>query len=76
MEMKARGGKIIAVLEETDDELKQLVDDYFEVPPSIPETLSPIPSVIPLQLFAYYMALEKGLNPDKPRNLAKPVTVL
>jgi len=76
MEMKARGGKIIAVIEETDDELKLLVDDYFEVPPGIPDILSPISYVIPLQLFAYYMAVEKGLNPDKPRNLAKSVTVL
>jgi glucosamine--fructose-6-phosphate aminotransferase (isomerizing) len=76
MEMKARGGKIIAVIEETDDEIKQLVDDYFEVPYGVPEILSPIPYVIPLQLFAYYMAVEKGLNPDKPRNLAKSVTVL
>lgn len=76
MEMKARGGKIIAVIEETDDELKLLADDYFEVPSGIPEILSSISYVIPLQLFAYYMAIEKGLNPVKPRNLAKSVTVL
>jgi len=41
----------------------------------LPEILSPIPYVIPLQLFAYYMAVERGHDPDKPRNLAKSVTV-
>jgi len=75
MEMKARGASIIAVVEEGDEEIKALADDYMEVPKGIPEVLSPIPFVIPLQLFAYYMALEKGHNPDMPRNLAKSVTV-
>ncbi|MGW8288689.1 MAG: SIS domain-containing protein, partial [Candidatus Bathyarchaeia archaeon] len=75
MEMKARGASIIAVLEEGDEEIKALVDDYMEVPKGIPEVLSPIPFVIPLQLLAYYMTLEKGQNPDTPRNLAKSVTV-
>ncbi|HUT17098.1 MAG TPA: glutamine--fructose-6-phosphate transaminase (isomerizing) [Acidobacteriota bacterium] len=75
MEMKARGASIIAIVEEGDEEIKALSDDYVEVPKGIPEVLSPIPFVIPLQLLAYYMALEKGLNPDTPRNLAKSVTV-
>ncbi len=75
MEMKARGASIIAVIEEGDEELKKLSDDYMEVPKGIPEVLSPIPFVVPLQLLAYYMAVEKGLNPDTPRNLAKSVTV-
>lgn len=75
MEMKARGASIIAVLEEDDEEVKKLADDYIEVPKGIPEVLSPIPYVVPLQLFAYYMAIERGCNPDKPRNLAKSVTV-
>jgi len=75
MEMKARGASIIAIVEEGDEEIKALSDDYVEVPKGIPEVLSPIPFVIPLQLLAYYMALEKGLNPDMPRNLAKSVTV-
>jgi hypothetical protein len=44
------------------------------MPKGIPEILSPIPYVVPLQLFAYYMAVEKGLDPDKPRNLAKSAT--
>jgi glucosamine--fructose-6-phosphate aminotransferase (isomerizing) len=75
MEMKARGASIIAVIEEGDEEIKALADDYIEVPKGIPEVLSPIPFVIPLQLLAYYMTLEKGQNPDTPRNLAKSVTV-
>jgi glucosamine--fructose-6-phosphate aminotransferase (isomerizing) len=75
MEMKARGASIIAVIEEGDDEVKSLVDDYMEVPSGVPEVLSPIAFIIPLQLFAYYMAVERGYNPDMPRNLAKSVTV-
>jgi glucosamine--fructose-6-phosphate aminotransferase (isomerizing) len=75
MEMKARGASIIAIIEEGDEEIKALADDYLEVPKGIPEVLSPIPFVIPLQLLAYYMTLEKGYNPDMPRNLAKSVTV-
>ena len=75
MEMKARGAAIIAVIEEGDDEVKSLVDDYMEVPSGVPEVLSPIAFIIPLQLFAYYMAVERGYNPDMPRNLAKSVTV-
>lgn len=75
MEMKARGASIIAVIEEGDEEIKKLADDYIEVPKGIPEVLSPIPFVIPLQLLAYYMAVERGFNPDTPRNLAKSVTV-
>lgn len=75
MEMKARGATIIAVCEEGDDEIECLADDFIEVPKGIPEVLSPIPYVVPLQLFAYYMALERKLDPDKPRNLAKSVTV-
>jgi len=75
MEMKARGASIIAVVEEGDEEVKALSDDYVEVPKGIPEVLSPIPFAVPLQLLAYYMALERGYNPDTPRNLAKSVTV-
>jgi len=75
MEMKARGASIIAVIEEGDEEIKKLADDYVELPKGIPEVLSPIPFVIPLQLLAYYMAIERGHDPDMPRNLAKSVTV-
>ena len=75
MEMKARGASIIAVMEEGDEEIKSLADDWVEIPKGIPEVLSPIPYIIPLQLLAYYMAVERGHNPDMPRNLAKSVTV-
>ena len=75
MEMKARGASIIAVVEEGDEEIEKLAEDYVEVPKGIPEVLSPIAFVTPLQLLAYYMAVEKGYNPDTPRNLAKSVTV-
>lgn len=75
MEMKARGASIIAVVEEGDEEIKGLADDYIEIPGGLPEVLSPIPYVIPQQLFAYYMAVERNCDPDQPRNLAKSVTV-
>jgi len=75
MEMKARGASVIAVVEEGDEEIKRLADDWVEVPKGIGEVLSPIVFVIPLQLLAYYIAVEKGHNPDMPRNLAKSVTV-
>jgi len=75
MEMKARGASIIVVVEKGDDEIKALADDYIEIDTGLPEVLSPIPFVTPLQLFAYYMAIECGLDPDMPRNLAKSVTV-
>ena len=75
MEMKARGASIIAVVEEGDEEIKGLADDYIEIPRGMPEVLSPIPYVIPQQLFAYYMAVERNCDPDQPRNLAKSVTV-
>ena len=75
MEMKARGASIIALIEEGDEEIKKLADDYMEIPKGVPEVLSPIPFIVPLQLLAYYMAIERGHNPDTPRNLAKSVTV-
>jgi glucosamine--fructose-6-phosphate aminotransferase (isomerizing) len=75
MEMKARGAHIIAIVEQGDEDIKSLADDYIEVPKGIPGVLSPIPFALPLQLLAYYVALEKGYDPDMPRNLAKCVTV-
>jgi len=75
MEMKARGADIIAVIEEGDEEIKALADDYIEIMKGVPEVLSPVLYVIPLQLFAYYTAVMRGYDPDKPRNLAKTVTV-
>ncbi len=75
MEMKTRGANIIAIVEEGDEEVKALADDCIEIVRGVPEVLSPILHVIPLQLFAYYMAVERGYDPDKPRHLAKSVTV-
>jgi glucosamine--fructose-6-phosphate aminotransferase (isomerizing) len=75
MEMKARGAKILSICEEGDENIKELSDDYIEMPKGIPELLSPIPYIVPLQLLAYEIAVLKDLDPDKPRNLAKSVTV-
>jgi glucosamine--fructose-6-phosphate aminotransferase (isomerizing) len=75
MEMKARGGSIISIMEEGDERIRELSDDFIEIPKGVPEILTPIPYILPLQLFAYYSALERGRDPDKPRNLAKSVTV-
>ncbi|HUO56178.1 MAG TPA: glutamine--fructose-6-phosphate transaminase (isomerizing) [Candidatus Paceibacterota bacterium] len=73
-EIKARKGPVIAVATEGDTEIGTLVDDVIFVPQTI-EMLSPVLNVIPLQLFAYYFAKNKGYNVDRPRNLAKSVTV-
>lgn len=76
MEMKARGAEIITLGASDDEGLKSLSDEYLGMPPDIPDILTPIIYILPLQLFAYYVAVEKNLDPDKPRNLAKSVTVL
>ncbi|MEM3073057.1 MAG: SIS domain-containing protein [Candidatus Bathyarchaeia archaeon] len=74
MEMKARGARVIAFCEEGDEELIQSTDDHVKMP-SIPSLLFPILYTVALQLFAYHSAVARGLDPDKPRNLAKSVTV-
>jgi len=76
MEMKARGARIITIGQVDDSELAEQSDEYLAMPEEIPDILTPILYVMPLQLFAYYAAVEKGLDPDKPRNLAKSVTVV
>ena len=73
-EIKARGGPVIAVCSEGDREVEELADDVIFVP-DVPEYLQPIVCSIPLQLFAYEIALQRGCDVDKPRNLAKSVTV-
>ena len=73
-EIKVRGGKVIALATEGNEEIKSIVDDVIYIPKTL-EMLSPILTVIPLQLFAFYVAQAKGLDVDKPRNLAKSVTV-
>ncbi len=76
MEMKARGATIISVIEEGDNDLIELSDHYITIPKGVEPEFSTIPFVVPLQLFSYYMAIKKGHDPDKPRHLAKSVTVL
>jgi len=73
-EIKTRGGPVIAVATQGNEEIRKLVDDVIYIPKTL-EMLTPILSVIPLHLFAYYMAALLGHNVDKPRNLAKSVTV-
>lgn len=72
-EIRGRNGKILALSDSRS--IENYVDDLFLMIPATLEYLSPINTNIPLQLFAYYMAIELGFNPDKPRNLAKVVTV-
>ena len=73
-EVKARGGRVIAVGTEGDANLASLADVVFEIPDA-PEPLQPLLSIIPLQLLAYHAAVIRGCNVDRPRNLAKSVTV-
>jgi len=73
-EVKARKGKVIAVVTEGDVEVKKIADYTIEVPDTL-EPLMPLISVIPLQLLSYHIAIMRGCNVDQPRNLAKSVTV-
>ncbi len=73
-EVKARKGKVIAVVTEGDIDVKKIADYTIEVPHTL-EPLMPLISVIPLQLLAYHIAIMRGCNVDQPRNLAKSVTV-
>ena len=73
-EIKAREGPVIAVATEGNEEIKKIVDDVIYIPKTL-EMLTPILSIIPLQLFAYHVAALRGCDIDKPRNLAKSVTV-
>jgi glucosamine--fructose-6-phosphate aminotransferase (isomerizing) len=73
-EIKARKGKIISIVTEGDTVSPGLSNDYFAIPPA-DELIAPILTVIPLQLLSYYVGTAKGIDVDKPRNLAKSVTV-
>ena len=73
-EIKSRGGKILAIATEGDDEIASIADDVIYTPPNL-DFLQPIPAVVALQLLAYYIAVERGCDIDQPRNLAKSVTV-
>ena len=73
-EVRARGGRIIAVATEGDTGIRRYSDHVIYVPDTL-EPLQPLLSVVPLQLIAYHAAVARGCNVDKPRNLAKSVTV-
>ena len=73
-EVKSRNGRILAIVTEGDKQVKAIADSVIEVPQTL-NTLVPLLSVVPLQILAYYVAVDKGLNVDMPRNLAKSVTV-
>lgn len=74
MQVKARGGSVIAIVTKGDAVIRDMADYVIEIPPII-ECLSPVVASIPLQLLAYHIAIKKGRNVDMPRNLAKSVTV-
>lgn len=73
-EIKARGARVVAIAKEGRTEIEQVADEVIYIPPCMDE-VSPVLAVIPLQIFAYYVAKERGCNIDKPKNLAKSVTV-
>lgn len=73
-QVKTRHGRVIAITTEGNKDMEKIVDDVIYIPKTL-EMLTPILSIIPLQLFAYYMAVLNGCDVDKPRNLAKAVTV-
>jgi glucosamine--fructose-6-phosphate aminotransferase (isomerizing) len=73
-EVKARGGRVIAIASEGDGAIAETADEVITIPQTM-EFLTPILSVIPLQLLAYHIAVERGCHVDQPRNLAKSVTV-
>lgn len=73
-EVKSRNGRILAVVTEGDEQVKKIADSVLEIPQTL-NALVPLLSVLPLQILAYYVAVDKGLDVDMPRNLAKSVTV-
>jgi glutamine---fructose-6-phosphate transaminase (isomerizing) len=73
-EVRSRGGHVLAVATEGDDEIRNHAEEIFWVP-DVPDPLQPLLTVVPLQLLAYHAALMRGRDVDKPRNLAKSVTV-
>jgi glucosamine--fructose-6-phosphate aminotransferase (isomerizing) len=73
-EVKAREGKVVAVVTEGDREVRKVADEVIEIP-AAPDLLTPILEIVPLQLLAYHIAVRRGCDVDQPRNLAKSVTV-
>ena len=74
-EVKARGAKVISLGSNDDHILESESDEFIGFSPEIQETFSPLPYVIPMQLLAYFISVERNIDPDKPKNLAKCVTV-
>ncbi|MEE8062434.1 MAG: glutamine--fructose-6-phosphate transaminase (isomerizing) [Gemmatimonadales bacterium] len=73
-EVKARGGRVLALINEGDEEIERLADATFTIPETL-DLLTPVLTTVPLQLLSYYVAIRRGCNVDQPRNLAKSVTV-
>jgi glucosamine--fructose-6-phosphate aminotransferase (isomerizing) len=73
-EVRARGGRVIAIVNDHDEEIARLAEATFIVPATL-DLLTPVLTVVPLQLLSYYVAVKRGCNVDQPRNLAKSVTV-
>ena len=73
-EIKARKGKILAVVNKGDKQVAEMSDYVIEIP-EVSECFSPILASVPLQILSYYIAVYRGVNVDQPRNLAKSVTV-
>jgi glucosamine--fructose-6-phosphate aminotransferase (isomerizing) len=73
-EVKARRGRVLAVVTEGDEQITEIADHVITIPETL-DSLTPVLSVLPLQLFAYYTAVRRGCDVDQPRNLAKSVTV-
>ena len=74
-EVKSRGANVLAIGAEGDESLKAKVEDVITIDSEVKEIIAPLVYIVPLQLIAYYITLEKGHDPDKPKNLAKCVTV-
>ena len=78
LEVKARGGSVVAITDEGHDMLERVLDhatDFVLTLPHVPSLLTPIALVLPLQLLAYHVAVRRGCDVDQPRNLANSVTV-
>ncbi len=73
-QVKSRGGAVVAIVSKGNTAMKDIANFCIEIP-DVPECLTPLVASIPLQLLAYYIAVNKGKNVDQPRNLAKSVTV-
>ncbi|MBC7111943.1 MAG: glutamine--fructose-6-phosphate transaminase (isomerizing), partial [Methanothermobacter sp.] len=74
-EVRARGARVIGVGSISDESLRKEADDFIGLDPEVDDVISPLVYIVPLQLLSYHVSVERGLDPDKPKNLAKCVTV-